>query len=273
MPPMMGTDPTVAMLAIMQQMVLQQSQHMRDQHESADRRTEDLGRILLQMREKDDASKAERAEKMHIPLKLRTEGMPMWPPYNRNAVYPFCIFAEDFSAKIALLGLQHVLSEPGKETEKISEAQDALTLRYIVAVITDNTISTHLASTYKSGQQAWQYLNQAFGLPSLGQSILRKNIEDLRVIESDDPRIVIMMMERLAARLDPPMQPKELSEQLMNKLPRAWKHVAAVIRGSLHGDMTNFAGPGGVKEMFIDIVKEEKRVNMQQSMRGTPRSG
>ena len=99
----------------------------------------------------------------------------------RGTVYPFCIFAEDFSAKLALLGLQHALAEVGKEPKRISEAEDALTLRYIVASITDNTIATHLAAKYESGQKAWAYLNESFGLQSLGQSILRKNIEDLRV--------------------------------------------------------------------------------------------
>lgn len=233
---------------------LERENYRREQHE-AERRHQALIRDIRRMQ---DAKQSEQDDHAGQPTKLRMDGVPHWPPTSKDeGVYPFCIFAEDFSAALKILGLAHALAEKDKETQPITAKQHALALRYIIASMTDPTIGTHLASNYTSGQDAWQYLNKSFGLQSLGQSVLRRNIEDLRVVESDEPHVVIMMMERLAGRLDPPMQQSELSEQLMNKLPRAWKHIGTTIRGMQKGCMDNFSGPGGVKEMFIDLVKEE----------------
>ena len=74
-----------------------------------------------------------------------------------------------------------------------------------------------------------------------------------------------MQMERFAARLNPPMSSLELSDQLMNKLPIGWKHIATTIRAVVR-DMSNFDTPNGVKEMFIDLVTEERRVEQRRRL-------
>ena len=91
---------------------------------------------------------------------------------------------------------------------------DALLLRYIVAAMTNEVITTHLSKNFEGkGRAAWQFLNESYGLKTLSQSVLRRGIEELKITVSDDPRVAIMQMERYAERLDPKMTPKEMSEQ------------------------------------------------------------
>ena len=191
------------------------------------------------------------------PVKLRTEGMPHWPSRQQGTSYPFFLYGEDFLAWIKPLGLYEVLDPDSVTT--ISPASDALALRYVIASMTNPTISTHLASTYNSGRVAWQYLNDSFGLKSLGQSVLRESIRELRITVQDDPRVLIMLMERMCKRLDPPMTSKELSEHLIEKLPHAWQHIGTSIECMT--DMSDFPR---VKEKFIDLVTKLRRVEARK---------
>ena len=84
----------------------------------------------------------------------------------------------------------------------------------------------------------------------MSQSVLRRGIEELKITVGDDPRVAIMQMERYAERLDPKMTSKEMSEQLMTKLPTAWKHIATTIKAVVR-DLSDYSGKHGVKEMFI----------------------
>ena len=122
---------------------LERTEHdRREDRREAEERQQSL---ILELRRMEEEKKEERNENPGLPVKLRMEGIPRWPPLMRK-VYPFCIYAEDLQAAMKLLGLAHVMTEPGKETKSITAREQALALRYITASVTDSTIQQHLAS-------------------------------------------------------------------------------------------------------------------------------
>lgn len=137
--------------------------YMQDQQASMDReRRQDMGLLVRQIAE---TRKGKHEHRPGVPPKLRTEGQPKWP--SSRAIYPFCMFAEDFKAWIALLGLDEML-EKHPSDPSVNRETDTLTLRYIAASVTNSTIATHVSSTFRGqGRAAWEYLNPAYGLPSI----------------------------------------------------------------------------------------------------------
>ena len=47
---------------------------------------------------------------MSGPEKLRTDGIPTWPPKDSRKVYPFFVFAEDFVVWLSMIGMDQVIT-------------------------------------------------------------------------------------------------------------------------------------------------------------------
>ena len=110
------------------------------------------------------------------------------------------MWAEDFLVWAGLLGYATVIKADPTD-HRVSPGDDAIALRYIVAGITNPTISTYVAQTYEGkGRQAWEYLNKEFGLPSLTQEKLRETLSKMRFSKRDDPRLSVMSFDRVCAR-------------------------------------------------------------------------
>ena len=240
--------------------------YMQDQQVSMEQaRRQEMAVLVQHLADSTSKNKSGKHEdRLGVPPKLRTEGQPKWP--SSKAVYPFCIFAEDFKAWIALLGLDEII-EKSQSDLSVSLEADTLLLRYIAAAMTNSTIATHVSSNFQGkGRAAWHYLNEAYGLPSIGQSALRQNIEDLKITSKDDPRVTVIMLERLCSRLDPPMTKKEMTEHLLLKLPREWMHIGDGLRMNFMNNMEQF---DKIKEQFIFTINEQRKVlARQRSYRG-----
>ena len=70
------------------------------------------------------------------------------------------MWAEDFLVWAGLLGYAQIIKTTSSD-HRISATDDAVALRYIVAGITNPTVSTYVAQTFEGkGRQAWEYLNK-----------------------------------------------------------------------------------------------------------------
>ena len=206
----------------------------------------------------DDHGSDDRRNEKYGPVKLRLEGCPRWPSQDRNKVYPFHMWAEDFLVWAGLLGYATVIKASPTD-HRVSAGDDAIALRYIVAGITNPTVSTYVAQTFEGrGRRAWEYLNKEFGLPSLTQEKLRETLSKMRFSKKDDPRLSVMSFDRVCARLSPPLTPTELSQTLLGKIPPEYRDIASTIEVMLGYDLSDYDGPKGVRELYKETIAKRQ---------------
>ena len=203
------------------------------------------------------------------PEKLRTDGIPKWPA-EPGIVYPFFVFAEDFIVWLSMIGYDEVIQTDPDDVSGVSEKADNMALRYLCAAMTNQTISTHLADAFKRrGRAAWRYLNKEFGLPSLKQTQLRADLDKLQISTRDDPRLLVMLFDRIVKRLSPAPPAKEKAELLLLKMPPQYNDIASIIRNSAAMDCDDASvnydnNERGVRGKFITLVNERRTATTTQ---------
>ena len=126
------------------------------------------------------------------PRKLLLESIPRWPG---TTDLPYYCWAEDFTVAMNLLGYGASLCTD-ETPPAVSREEDAITLRYICAALTNHTVSTYVAQNYTSGHAAWLYLHKTFALPSLTQASLRDSLSKLAFSPTGDPRLQTITSDR-----------------------------------------------------------------------------
>ena len=184
-------------------------------------------------------------------VKLRMEGIPRWP----KPGYKFYQWQYDWEAGMALLGIREII-KANVNDETIFPADDALAARYLVASITNTHVSAYIASNFASqGRAAYEWLEEEYGISTMRQSDLRAELDEKSTMKShSDPRLVVILFEKLANRLTPPPSNKEKSEILLGKISTSLPDVGTLITATT--DLEDFAS---VKSKFVKLIRDRQR--------------
>jgi hypothetical protein len=88
------------LIGMLEMMRVERERAETERLEAQARAEERQHQLILELRQLDENKRKERAEDPGLPIKLRLDGVPRWPPRTAGGVYPFCIFAEDFTAAL-----------------------------------------------------------------------------------------------------------------------------------------------------------------------------
>ena len=126
------------------------------------------------------------------------------------------------------------------------------------AAIADSTVSTYVAQTYPGrGRAAWTYLNDKFGLKSLTQQELRNAVIKLKFTEQDDPRLFVMVYDRVCGRINPPLPQSEKVQMLLDKIPSAYNDIVTTIEAKIEIDNYD-RDKNGARHMFEHLITKRQ---------------
>ena len=164
---------------------------------------------------------------------------------------------------LSQIGYDEIIQAPLNDT-RVSDTDDNTALRYLCAAITEQNICTHIAAQYRrQGRAAWAYLDKEFGLPSTRQTKLRDDLKRMEMKPDDDPRLFVMLFDRICKRISPTPEPKEICELLLEKVPPQFNDIVTNIQASPCMDCEDDAidydtTERGVRGRFIRLIKSRR---------------
>lgn len=151
-------------------------------------------------------------------VKLRMDHIPTWPQSKHgSAKQKFYQWIDQWQAAMALVGYGDIIR--ADLDVDVNPIDDATACRYLVASITNDMIASHIASNYAgNGRLALRWLEGEFGLGSMRQSCLRKELDEIHFGDDDDPRLGVILFDKVVGRLRPQPENKEKIDMLISKL-------------------------------------------------------
>ena len=198
---------------------------------------------------------AQRYDNRHTPrssiVKLRLDNVPRWP----KPGYKFYQWQYDWEASMALMGIREIIKAPVDDPD-VTAADDALCARYLVASISNTHVSAYLASNFAGkGREAYEWLDSEYGLCTMRQSDLRAELDEKQTLKPhSDPRLIVILFEKLANRLTPPPSDQEKSEILLGKISTALPDVCTLISAT-----TDVADFNAIKNKFVKLIRDRQR--------------
>jgi hypothetical protein len=197
--------------------------------------------------------------------KLRMEGITRWPNTRGGKSLKFYVWVDQWLAQLNLVGYAGIIKADPEDTS-VSPDSDAVACRYLVASLNNEHVKEHISSTMATkGRLAFRWLCTEFGLSRYSQSTLREEIAELKFNDSDDPRLMVILQERLVARLDPPPSYKEQVEMLVAKLGTSnYSSIRSIIKSRLIEQPKDESGAltkrnyEYVRNMLVELVRENQ---------------